>query len=100
MTHLLSPISSRSGTVMLLCLSSGQWGSVFEEAAEAAGEVALEAAVCLASCLAFLDASLDVGDRFDEVNASSLRVAERIGMTRLETIEAHGRQHVLFAAER
>jgi RimJ/RimL family protein N-acetyltransferase len=26
----------------------------------------------------------------DEVNAASLRVAARIGMTRLETIEAHG----------
>ena len=52
-----------SAPVMLLCLSSGQWRSVFEESVEAAGEVALEAAVGFASCLAFLDASLDVGDR-------------------------------------
>src|SRR6266567_2641479 len=48
---------------MLLCLSSCQWRSVFEEAVEAAGEVALEAAVCFASGLAFLEASFDVGDR-------------------------------------
>lgn len=36
----------------------------------------------------------------DDANVASLRVAEQIGMTRLETIEAHGRPHVLFAAER
>ncbi len=34
----------------------------------------------------------------DEENIASLRVAERIRMTRIETIEAHGRPHVLFAA--
>jgi ribosomal-protein-alanine N-acetyltransferase len=34
----------------------------------------------------------------DEENLASLRVAERIGMTRLETIEAHYRPHVLFEA--
>ena len=50
---------------MLLCLSSRQWRSVFEEAVEAAGEVALEAAVCFASCLAFVQASFDVRDRID-----------------------------------
>ena len=30
--------------VMLLCLSTGRWGSVLEEPVEAAGEVALQAA--------------------------------------------------------
>lgn len=34
----------------------------------------------------------------DAENAISLRVAERVGMTRRETIEAHGRPHILFAA--
>jgi RimJ/RimL family protein N-acetyltransferase len=34
----------------------------------------------------------------DEENLASQRVAERIGMTRLETIEAHYRPHVLFEA--
>ena len=48
---------------MLLCLSSRQWCSVFEESVEAAGEVALEAAVCLASGLALLQTPFDVGDR-------------------------------------
>jgi hypothetical protein len=52
-----------SGPVMLLCLSSRQWRSVFEEPVEVAGEVALEAAGCFAVALAFLDATVDVGDR-------------------------------------
>jgi ribosomal-protein-alanine N-acetyltransferase len=34
----------------------------------------------------------------DVDNETSQRVAERIGMTRIETIEAHGRPHVLFHA--
>lgn len=33
----------------------------------------------------------------DSENEASLRVAERIGMTRIETIEAHGSPHVVFA---
>jgi ribosomal-protein-alanine N-acetyltransferase len=36
----------------------------------------------------------------DEENEESQRVAERIGMSRIETIEAYGRPHVLFAATR
>jgi hypothetical protein len=51
------------GPVMLLCLSSCRWRSVFEEAVEVAGEVAFEAAVCFAATLAVLDASVGVGDR-------------------------------------
>jgi ribosomal-protein-alanine N-acetyltransferase len=38
-------------------------------------------------------AVVDVG------NESSLRLAERIGMARIETIHAHGRPHVLLARE-
>ena len=48
---------------MLLCLSSRQWCSVFEQAVEAAGVVALEAAVGFASGFAFLQAPFEVGDR-------------------------------------
>ena len=36
----------------------------------------------------------------DVDNQPSLRVAERLGMTRVETIEAHYRPHVLFEATR
>jgi [ribosomal protein S5]-alanine N-acetyltransferase len=36
----------------------------------------------------------------DVDNAPSLRVAERLGMTRLDTIDADGRPHVLFEARR
>jgi [ribosomal protein S5]-alanine N-acetyltransferase len=35
----------------------------------------------------------------DAENESSRRVAKRIGMTQVETIRAHGRPHVVFAAE-
>jgi hypothetical protein len=47
---------------MFLCLSSGQWGSVFEESVEVAGEVAFEAAGGFSVGLAFLGSSLDVVD--------------------------------------
>lgn len=43
-------LQHRPGQVMLLRLSSVEWGSVLEEPVEAAGEVALEAAVGLAAC--------------------------------------------------
>ncbi len=33
----------------------------------------------------------------DSENEASLRVVEKIGMTRVEEIEAHGRPHILFA---
>jgi RimJ/RimL family protein N-acetyltransferase len=36
----------------------------------------------------------------DVDNEPSLRVAERLGMRRVETIEAHYRPHVLFEASR
>ena len=55
------------------------------------------AAACLAAGLAHLAAERIVA-LVDAENEASLRVAERIGMARVETIEAHGRPHVLFAA--
>jgi ribosomal-protein-alanine N-acetyltransferase len=71
-------------------LSQGAWGRGFAtEAARA----------CLAAGLAHLDAPRIIA-LVDEANAASLRVAERLGMWRIETIEAHGRPHVLFAAAR
>jgi RimJ/RimL family protein N-acetyltransferase len=65
------------------------WGHGY--ATEAAG-------ACLAAGLAHLSAPRIIAV-VDEDNSRSQRVAERIGMTRLETIEAHRRPHVLFAAE-
>jgi len=60
---------------------------------------ATEAArACLAAGLAHLIVPRVVAV-VDEANVASLRVAERIRMTRIETIEAHGRPHILFAAQ-
>jgi [ribosomal protein S5]-alanine N-acetyltransferase len=55
------------------------------------------ASACLAAGLSHLDAPRIIAV-VDEANVASQRVAERIGMTRLETIEAHYRPHVLFEA--
>lgn len=55
------------------------------------------ASACLAAGLSHLDAPRIIAV-VDEENVASQRVAERIGMTRLETIEAHYRPHVLFEA--
>ena len=61
---------------------------------------ATEAAkACLDAALTRLDAPRIVAV-VDAENEASLRVTERIGMTRIETVEAHGRPHVLFAASR
>jgi len=48
---------------MLLCFSTGQWGSVLEQSVEPACEVALETAVGLTAGLAFAYSPLDVADR-------------------------------------
>ena len=55
------------------------------------------ASACLAVGLAHLSPPRIVA-LVDAENEPSLRVAERIGMVRIETIEAYGRPHVLFAA--
>jgi RimJ/RimL family protein N-acetyltransferase len=57
------------------------------------------AAACLEAGLAHIAAPRIVAV-VDEANQASLRVAERIGMSRTGTIEVHGRPHVLFAAQR
>jgi RimJ/RimL family protein N-acetyltransferase len=56
------------------------------------------ASACLAAGLAQLSAKRIIAV-VDEANESSLRVAHRIGMRKVERIDAHGRPHVLFAAE-
>jgi [ribosomal protein S5]-alanine N-acetyltransferase len=71
-------------------LSRNAWGRGY--ATEAASG-------CLASGLAHLDAPRIIAV-VDEANTASLRVAARLGMTRVETIEAHGRPHALFAISR
>ena len=57
------------------------------------------AKACLAAALAHLDVPRIVAV-VDLENETSLRVSERIGMTRAEIIEAHGRPHALFRASR
>lgn len=54
------------------------------------------AAACLSAGLAHLGAPRIVAI-VDVENIASLRVAERIGMAWIETVEAYGRPHVLFA---
>ena len=66
------------------------WGRGYEsEAAKAA----------LAAALAHLDVRRIVAV-VDLENEASLRIPERIGMTRSEIIEAHGRPHALFVSRR
>ena len=81
--------SSRRGDIELgYTLARTYWGRGYAtEAAEA----------CLALGLDLLGAPRIIA-LADEENVASQRVAERIGMTRLETIEAHYRPHVLFEA--
>jgi [ribosomal protein S5]-alanine N-acetyltransferase len=57
------------------------------------------AAACLSAGLSHLAARRIVAV-VDAENEASLRVAERIGMGRIEEIDAHGRPHILFAARR
>lgn len=56
------------------------------------------ARACLTAGLAQLSAERIIAV-VDEANASSLRVVERIGMSRIDRISAHGRPHFLYAAE-
>lgn len=55
------------------------------------------ASACLSAGLAHLAAPRIVAI-VDAENGPSMRVADRIGMARIETLEAYGRPHVLFAA--
>jgi len=56
------------------------------------------ARACLTAGLAQLSAERIIAV-VDEANASSLRVVERIGISRIDRISAHGRPHFLYAAE-
>ncbi len=87
----VSELSSRPGKVELgYTLARDCWGCGYAtEAARA----------CLAAGLAGLPARRIIAV-VDEEDEASLRVPERIGMTRIETIQAHGRAHVVFAASR
>ena len=61
---------------------------------------ATEAArACLAAGLAELSTPRIIA-LVDEENEASMGVPKRSGMRRIETIQAHGRPHVLFAASR
>jgi len=57
------------------------------------------ARACLDAAFAHLDCGRVVA-LVDVDNAASQRVAARIGMERIDTVEAHGRPHALFARER
>jgi [ribosomal protein S5]-alanine N-acetyltransferase len=56
------------------------------------------AASCLSAGLAHLDVPRIIAV-VDAENRPSIRVAERVGMERVETIVVHRRQHLLFEAE-
>src|SRR5712691_6492132 len=62
------------------------------------GYAAEAASACLAAGLAQISTERIIAV-VDEANESSLRVAHRIGMRRVDRINAYGRPHVLFAAE-
>lgn len=70
-------------------LATEFWGNGY--AIEAAG-------ACLAAALTHLAASRIIAV-VDEANAPSRRVAERLGMRKVEAIQAHGRPHLLFASQ-
>ena len=84
-------IFAQTGDVELgYTLARDRWGRGY--ATEAAG-------ACLAAGLAHLDAPRIVAVIQTE-NGPSKRVAERIGMTFAEGLEAFGRPHVLYEARR
>lgn len=74
-------------------------GYTFARRAWGRGSATEAAAACLAAGLAGLDVPRIIAVA-DAENPASHRVAERIGMRRDREIEAHGRPHVLFVAER
>jgi [ribosomal protein S5]-alanine N-acetyltransferase len=74
-------------------------GYTFARGAWGHGYATEAAAACLAAGMAGLDVPRIVAVA-DVENAASHRVAERIGMRRDGEIDAHGRPHVLFVAER
>lgn len=74
-------------------------GYTFARRAWGQGHATEAAAACLAAGFAGLDVARIIAVA-DIENPASHRVAERIGMRRDRELEAHGRPHVLFVAER
>jgi RimJ/RimL family protein N-acetyltransferase len=74
-------------------------GYTFARRAWGVGYATEAAAACLEAGLAGLDVPRIIAVA-DVENVASHRVAESIGMRREREVEAHGRPHVLFAAER
>ena len=72
-------------------------GYTLARAAWGQGYATEAAKACLAAGLEHLGVTRIIAV-VDIDNETSQRVAERIGMARVETIEAHGRPHVLFGA--
>jgi RimJ/RimL family protein N-acetyltransferase len=73
-------------------------GYTFARSAWGRGYATEAAGACLAAGFEHLSVPRIVAV-VDVRNESSLRVAERIGMARTETIDAHGSPHVLLARE-
>jgi RimJ/RimL family protein N-acetyltransferase len=71
-------------------LAAGVWGRGY--GLEAAG-------ACVAGALAYLPHRRLVA-KVEPANARSLRLAERLGMRTVETIDVGGRPHLLLALER
>jgi RimJ/RimL family protein N-acetyltransferase len=74
-------------------------GYTFARRAWGQGYATEAAAACLAAGFAGLDVQRIIAVA-DIENPASHRVAERIGMRRERELDAHGRPHVLFAADR
>jgi len=73
-------------------------GYTFARSAWGVGYATEAARACLAAGLEHLAVPRIVA-AVDVDNDASIRVAERLGMTRGETVEAHGRPHLLFVAQ-
>ena len=73
-------------------------GYTFARSAWGSGYATEAARACLSAGFAHLSVQRIVAV-VDVRNEASLRVAERIGMARIETIHAHGRPHVLLARQ-
>jgi [ribosomal protein S5]-alanine N-acetyltransferase len=74
-------------------------GYTFARRAWGQGFATEAAAACLAAGLAGLDVPRIIAVA-DVANSASHRVAERIGMRRDGDLQAHGRPHALFVADR
>lgn len=73
-------------------------GYTFARSAWGFGYATEAARACLAAGLKHLAVPRIIA-AVDVDNEASIRLAERIGMTRRETVEAHGRPHALFVAQ-